>query len=129
MSEPVFVHRHLACLILGCIASLAATRTLAAPDPNWSVQFTQSDCSGPAQQGTAGCESYATDLYEHIAYPTSSARTADIAFVRAGFDADYYYFEFDFVNPWSPVQSTGHNVVIEVDTDASSESGVKYRKC
>ncbi len=122
-SEHVFVHKYLACFILGCIASLTATRTLAAPDPNWSVQFTMSDCSGPAQQGTASCESYATDLYEHITYPSSSARTADIAVVRAGFDADYYYFEYDFVNPWSPVQSTGHNVVIEVDTDASSESG------
>ena len=117
------MHRHLACLILGCIASLAATRTLAAPDPNWTVRFTENDCSGPAQQGSPGCESYATDLYEHINYSTASAPTADIAFVRAGFDTDYYYFEYDFVNPWSSAQSTGHNVVIEVDTDAATESG------
>ena len=122
-SEYGFVHRYLACFILGCVVSLAATRTLAAPDPNWSVQFTMSDCSGPAQQGTGACESYATDFYEHIAYPGDSARTADIAVVRAGSDTDYYYFEFDFVNPWSPVQSVGHNVVLEIDTDASSESG------
>ncbi len=111
-SEHVLVHRHLACFVLGCIASLVATRALAAPDPNWTAQSTMSDCSGPGQQGTASCESYATDFYEHIAYASSGARTADIAAVRAGFDADYYYFEYDFVDPWSPVQSTGHNVVL-----------------
>ncbi len=122
-SEHVLVHRHLACFVLGCIASLAATRALAAPDPNWTVRSLMNDCSGPGQQGTASCESYATDFYEHIAYPSSGARTADIAAVRAGFDADYYYFEYDFVDPWSPVQSTGHNVVLEVETNASSESG------
>ena len=122
-SERVIVHRHLACFILGCIASFAATRTLAAPDPNWTAQSMMNDCFDPGQQGTVGCESYATDFYEHISYPSATARTADIAAVRAGFDTDYYYFEFDFVNPWSPVQSGGHNVVLEVDSDASSEFG------
>ena len=83
--EFVFVNRHLACIALTCVVGLLATYAFAAPDPNWAVQFTMNDCSGPGQQGTAGCESYATDYYEHIAYPSSSSRTADIAAVTAGF--------------------------------------------
>ena len=117
------MYRRLAKLGLVWCAGFAAFSAFAAPDPNWIVQSSMNDCSGPLQQQTAGCESYATDLYEHILYPSSSARTADIEVVRAGFDADYYYFEYDFVNPWSPVQSTGHNIVLEVDTDAATETG------
>jgi len=117
------VYRRITQLALGWFASLAALSAFAVPDPNWTVQSTMNDCSGPSQQQTAGCESYATDVYEHIQYPSAGARTADIEVVRAGFDADYYYIEFDFVNPWSPVHSNGHNVVIEVDTDAATEIG------
>ena len=115
--------RRRAQFLLGWLASLTGFAAFAAPDPNWTIQSTMSDCSGPTQQQTAGCESYATDLYEHLLYPSSSARTADIEAVHAGFDADYYYFQYDFVNPWSPVVSNGHNIVLEIDTDAASEIG------
>ncbi len=117
------MRRLLAPPVLGFYASLSALTAFAAPDPNWAVQTTLTDCSGPSQQQTAGCESYATDFFEHILYPSSSARTADIEIVRAGFDADYYYFEYDFISPWSPVLSTGHNIVLEIDVDAATEIG------
>ena len=96
-------------LIFLCLAGLACAPAFAAPDPNWTVKSTMNDCSGSAQQQTAGCESYATDFYEHLDYDQASASSADIQAVRAGFDADYYYFEFDFVDPWSIAESTGHH--------------------
>ncbi len=117
------MRRILAPLILGLFASLTTPTSFAAPDPGWTVQSTLSDCSGPSQQQTPGCESYATDLFEHIQYPLASARTADIEVVRAGFDADYYYIEYDFVNPWSAPLSSGHNIVVEIDVDAATEIG------
>ncbi len=110
-------------LLLGFCVCLTALTSFAAPDPNWTVQSTLNDCSGPSQQQTAGCESYAADLFEHIQYPSPTARTADIDVVRAGFDTDYYYFEYDFITPWSSGQSTGHNIVLEVDVDAATETG------
>ena len=48
------------------VAAHASVR--AAPDPNWSAQFTVIDCSGAAQQGTAACDDYAIDLYENLNY-------------------------------------------------------------
>ena len=97
---------------------------IAAPDPFWVVQVTQNDCFGSSQQQTGGCESYATDLYEHLDYSVTppGAATADIEVVRAGFDDDYYYVEFDYVTAWDKDVSTGHQIVIEIDVDPDTES-------
>ena len=95
----------------------------AAPDPNWSVQFTLTDCSGAAQQNTPACDDYATDLYEHLDYSdVPSARTADLRALHTGYDADYYYFEADFVGNWSQSRSPSHQFVLEFDVDVDTET-------
>ena len=106
------------------IALAVCAPVWAAPDPSWVVQSTQSDCFGSGQQQTVACESYATDLYEHIDYTVTppGASTADIQQVNAGFDDDYYYVEFDYVSAWDKDYSTGHQIVIEIDVDPDTES-------
>lgn len=94
----------------------------AAPDPNWITLFTKTDCAGAAQQQTAACESYATDLYEHIDYSFTNPGTADVQVLNSGIDSDYYYTEFDFVSDYDPAISTGHQVGIEIDVDADTEA-------
>ena len=88
----------------------------AAPNQNWPAQFTITDCFGAAQQGTAVCDDYATDLYENLDYTVfQEAATADVQVHRNGYDSDYYYFQMDFVADWEVSFSTGHQVVIELD--------------
>jgi hypothetical protein len=75
------------CLVLTWLTTAAA---YAAPDPNWTVDVTVADCSGPSQQGDPACDDYASDLYEQIDYRASAPGTADIQAVRTGYDADYF---------------------------------------
>ncbi len=120
------VQRHARRVALGLLVTAwLSAGPRAAPDPNWIVQITRTDCSGQAAQQTGPCESYATDLYEHVDYTVTppGAATADIQTIHAGFDSDYYYFELDFVVAWDKDISTGHQVVIELDTDSATESG------
>ncbi|WP_160173499.1 DUF11 domain-containing protein [Thalassotalea sp. ND16A] len=117
---------------------LAASIAWAAPNPDFGkevpgevadnlVQTTLEDCHGAAQQGstsgTSPCQDYNSDLYESIDYDAGKAESADIKTLKTGYDNVYYYFEVDFVNPWSVANSTGHSISIEFDVDADVESG------
>ena len=117
------LYRSLALLALLAALALPAAHARAAPDPNWTAVTTQNDCSGPSDQGTPACASYATDLYENIDYGFSNPGTADIQTIRTGFDADYFYVEWDFRTPWNKNASTGHAVVIEFDVDPAPAEG------
>jgi uncharacterized repeat protein (TIGR01451 family) len=103
-------------------ALCAPAPAAAVPSASWTVQFSQNDCSGAAQQATPACESYANDRYERINYSVPNPGTADIQVVRSGYDATYLYFELDFVSAWSISASTGHHVVIELDVDPDTEA-------
>ncbi len=79
---------------LALLAALALpTLARAAPDPNWTANTTQNDCSGPSAQATPACESYANDFYEHIDYGSANPASADIQVISTGYDADYFYVE------------------------------------
>ena len=109
---------------LAFLAALAlpAAQARAAPDPSWIANSIQTDCSGPSDQATPACESYASDRYEHIDYSFPAPGTADIDTISTGFDADYFYVEWDFRTPWNKNNSTGHVVVVEFDVDGATES-------
>ena len=112
--------RHLVALV---VLALPAGVLHAAPDPAWTVALTQTDCSGSAQQATPACDDYSTDFYENVDYTVAAtAITSDIQTTNYGFDSTYFYFEYDFVGPYDPSNSTGHQVVIELDVDAATET-------
>jgi len=91
---------------------------------NWPVNVIRLDCSGSGDQGTAGCSDYSIDLYEDLDYSVApEAATADIQAVRTGFDSEYFYIEYDFVDDWNVSYSTGHQVALEFEVDADTESG------
>lgn len=105
-------------------ASLAGI-TYAVPDPSWSLQSEQADCYGPAEQGTAGCDDYDGDTYEAIDYvnpPSQFTATSDIEHIRGGFDAGYFYVEYDFMADYDPDASPAHRIVIEIEVDPTAES-------
>ncbi len=122
---PILPLSHLV-LGLSLLASVSVTSiTYGAPDPAWSVQSEQADCYGPAEQGSAGCDDYANDIYETIDYvnpPSEYAATSDIQYVRGGFDADYFYVEYEFMGDYDPDASPTHEIVIEIEVDPTAES-------
>jgi uncharacterized repeat protein (TIGR01451 family) len=107
-------------LLLGLALQAGGAR--AAPDPAWTAQASRSDCFGAGAQGTPACESYASDLYEHINYGVPNPGTADIQEVSTGSDADYLYIEWDFALAYDPSYSTGHAIVVEFDVDPALEA-------
>ncbi|MFC1799373.1 hypothetical protein ACFL2Z_00465 [Candidatus Eisenbacteria bacterium] len=118
----------LSLLALGLwLLALAPVTSIAygAPDTAWSVQSGQADCYGPAEQGIAGCDDYASDVYEAIDYvnpPAEYAATSDIVYVRGGFDTGYFYIEYEFMGDYDTDASPGHQIVVEIEVDPTAES-------
>jgi hypothetical protein len=117
-------------LILAGSTGAAIAQT--APNPNWSVQATQTDCSGTtaySPNGSAGaevlpCQSYKADLYENWDPSVQGTGDTDIETYAAGYDGDFFYFRFDMRQNWNYDNSgVSRNYYLDVEADSGTAGG------
>ncbi|MDJ0897735.1 MAG: hypothetical protein QNJ55_02910 [Xenococcus sp. MO_188.B8] len=120
----------LSCLaVTSCFLSSVA-QAGAAPDTNWSITSTMTDCYGMADEsyGVSGtpCQNYQGDLYENWNPNDGGHGDTDIKTFSVGEDNTYFYFELDLRENWTS-ESRKYYLEIEADGDGQSDYFLVYQ--